>query len=278
MLTSSGAASIAWAPLRPLLGGWRDRPGLAWGPARRALPRTGPAGDRDGAAASRCRPGTSPKQAGTFTVALGRSRTFHGGEVTPLFFIGATLAALAPLAEAPSTCWRRSDRSQVRGRGHTPLARTLMAVGYFGAALAMLAAIAPAPRAVLRGRQASTRRSGLAQARQLAPRSRKADQRMADTVRAGTGSSRRQRAHFAVKTVGPAARCCRPPSATIAARQPSRPAGSARAGRLPCPVTSTRLPLRATRSSRRSRQTAPTRRPCRPATPPVAADRGCSGA
>ena len=131
---------IAWAPLRPLLGGCVIA-GLAWGLGaerylglglpviEQAFGQPLPAWDFAGKLA--------------FTIASVGSG-FKGGEVTPLFFIGATLGnALAPLLQLPFDLLAAVGLVAVfAGAANTPLACTLMAVELFGAALAMPAAIA----------------------------------------------------------------------------------------------------------------------------------------
>ena len=68
---------------------------------------------------------------------------FKGGEVTPLFFIGATLGnALAPLLQLPLDLLAAVGLVAVfAGAANTPLACTLMAVELFGAALGIPAAL-----------------------------------------------------------------------------------------------------------------------------------------
>ncbi len=69
---------------------------------------------------------------------------FKGGEVTPLFFIGATLGnALAPLLHMPvGTLAALGFVAVFAGAANTPLACTLMAIELFGAPIAVLAALA----------------------------------------------------------------------------------------------------------------------------------------
>jgi H+/Cl- antiporter ClcA len=78
-----------------------------------------------------------------FTVAsLGSG--FKGGEVTPLFYIGATLGnALAPLLHMPFSMLAGIGFVAVfAGAANTPIASTLMAVELFGAEVGVFAAIA----------------------------------------------------------------------------------------------------------------------------------------
>lgn len=67
----------------------------------------------------------------TFTLSVG----FKGGEVTPLFFIGATLgSALAVFLPHPVAFWASLGFVAVfAGATHTPIACTLMAMELFGA-------------------------------------------------------------------------------------------------------------------------------------------------
>jgi H+/Cl- antiporter ClcA len=76
------------------------------------------------------------------TVTLGAG--FKGGEVTPLFFIGATLGCtLAPLLGLPTAFLAALGFVAVfAGAANTPLASTLMGVELFGAELAVPLALA----------------------------------------------------------------------------------------------------------------------------------------
>jgi H+/Cl- antiporter ClcA len=79
----------------------------------------------------------------TFTIAsLGTS--FKGGEVTPLFYIGATLGnALAPLLQMPfSTLAALGFVAVFAGASNTPIASTVMAIEIFGPQIGPYAAIA----------------------------------------------------------------------------------------------------------------------------------------
>jgi H+/Cl- antiporter ClcA len=78
-----------------------------------------------------------------FTVAsLGSG--FKGGEVTPLFYIGATLGnALAPLLQVPFPLLAGLGFVAVfAGAANTPLASTLMAIELFGGEIGVYAAVA----------------------------------------------------------------------------------------------------------------------------------------
>jgi len=131
---------VAYAPLRPLLGGcalalaiW----GLdAWRYAGLGVPVIveafqHPLAPWDFAAKL------------VFTVgSLGSG--FKGGEVTPLFYIGATLGnALAPLLHQPYALLAALGFVGVfAGAANTPLACTIMAVELFGSSIGVYAAIA----------------------------------------------------------------------------------------------------------------------------------------
>ncbi len=69
---------------------------------------------------------------------------FKGGEVTPLFYIGATLGnALAPLLQVPFALLAAVGFVAVfAGAANTPLASTLMAMELFGAEVGVFAALA----------------------------------------------------------------------------------------------------------------------------------------
>jgi len=78
-----------------------------------------------------------------FTIAsLGTG--FKGGEVTPLFYIGATLGnALAPLLQVPFALLAAVGFVAVfAGAANTPIASTLMAMELFGAEVGIFAALA----------------------------------------------------------------------------------------------------------------------------------------
>jgi len=78
-----------------------------------------------------------------FTIAsLGSG--FKGGEVTPLFYIGATLGnALAPLLHLPFPLLAGIGFVAVfAGAANTPIASSLMAIELFGADIGVYAAIA----------------------------------------------------------------------------------------------------------------------------------------
>ena len=131
---------IAYAPLRPLIGGlvvavavWligtEKYIGLGIPTIVDALKQPLPAYDFLG------------KMAFTI-VSLGTG--FKGGEVTPLFFIGATLGnALGPLLHQPVALLAAIGFVAVfAGAANTPIASTLMAMELFGADIGVYAAIA----------------------------------------------------------------------------------------------------------------------------------------
>jgi len=131
---------LTYAPLRPLLGGvvvacavWLlgtdQYIGLGIPTIVDALKEPLPAWDFLG------------KMAFTI-VSLGTG--FKGGEVTPLFFIGATLGnALGPLLHQPVTLLAAIGFVAVfAGAANTPIASTLMAMELFGAEIGVYAAIA----------------------------------------------------------------------------------------------------------------------------------------
>lgn len=131
---------IAYAPLRPLAGGlvvalavWllgTDKYiGLGIPTIVDALQQPLPAWDFLG------------KMAFTI-VSLGTG--FKGGEVTPLFFIGATLGnALGPVLHQPAALLAAIGFVAVfAGAANTPIASTLMAMELFGADIGVYAAIA----------------------------------------------------------------------------------------------------------------------------------------
>jgi H+/Cl- antiporter ClcA len=76
--------------------------------------------------------------------ALSLGSGFKGGEVTPLFYIGATLGnALSPLLALPAPLLAGMGFVAVfAGAANTPLASTLMAIELFGSPVASYAAIA----------------------------------------------------------------------------------------------------------------------------------------
>lgn len=132
--------SIAWAPLRPLVGG------LIVACAVWAMGTTKYIGLGVPTIVAAFGPRHDPQDwllKLLFTaVTLGAG--FKGGEVTPLFFIGATLGnALAYLLPVPASLLAGMGFVAVfAGAANTPLASSLMAVELFGAEAGAYAAVA----------------------------------------------------------------------------------------------------------------------------------------
>lgn len=141
---------IAYAPLRPLIGGALIAAVVGWGQADRYIGLgipviveafSQPLAPWDFAAKL------------AFTVAsLGSG--FKGGEVTPLFYIGATLGnALAPLLQMPVGLMAAVGFVAVfAGAAKTPLACSVMAMELFGVEVGAFAALACAVSYVFSGR------------------------------------------------------------------------------------------------------------------------------
>ena len=131
---------IAWAPLRPFVGGVLVALGVAAVGSTRYI----------GLGIPTITAAFGPRQApydwaGKFVftvVTLGAG--FKGGEVTPLFFIGATLGnALSGLLPLPPSLLAGMGFVAVfAGAANTPVASTLMATELFGAEAGAYAAIA----------------------------------------------------------------------------------------------------------------------------------------
>ncbi len=131
---------IAYAPLRPLLGGAVIAAVVMWGSFDRYIGLGIPVMVE--AFAHPLAP-TDFLGKMVFTIAsLGSG--FKGGEVTPLFFIGATLGnALAPLLDVPFALLAAVGFVAVfAGAANTPIASTLMAMELFGAEIGVFAALA----------------------------------------------------------------------------------------------------------------------------------------
>jgi len=131
---------IAYAPLRPLLGGAVIAAVVMWGNFDRYIGLGIPVMVE--AFAHPLAP-TDFLGKMVFTIAsLGSG--FKGGEVTPLFFIGATLGnALAPLLDVPFALLAAVGFVAVfAGAANTPMASTLMAIELFGAEIGVFAALA----------------------------------------------------------------------------------------------------------------------------------------
>jgi len=131
---------IAYAPLRPLLGGLAIAALLWFGGAWRY------AGLGVPAIVEAFQQPTEPwdwlAKLGLTVASLGSG--FKGGEVTPLFYIGATLGnALAPLLQLPFPMAAALGFVAVfAGAANTPLACTLMAMELFGAEIGVFAGLA----------------------------------------------------------------------------------------------------------------------------------------
>jgi H+/Cl- antiporter ClcA len=133
-------ARVSYAPLRPFLGGMVVAAAVLWLGADRYIGLGIPTIE------SAFQQPLAPydfvgKMA--FTIAsLGSG--FKGGEVTPLFYIGATLGnALAPLLQLPVPLLAGMGFVAVfAGAANTPLACTLMAMELFGADVGIHAALA----------------------------------------------------------------------------------------------------------------------------------------
>ena len=133
-------AHFAWPPLRPLLGGTL----IAGAVFACGTTRYIGLGDATILAAFH---GTQPpwQFAGKFVfTALTLGSGFKGGEVTPLFFIGATLGnALSHLLPLPPSLLAGMGFVAVfAGAANTPLASTLLAMELFGAEAGVYAAVA----------------------------------------------------------------------------------------------------------------------------------------
>ena len=130
---------IAYAPLRPFLGGAVIAAVVMWGSLDRYIGLGIPVMVE---AFQQPLPFTDVVGKMLFTVAsLGTG--FKGGEVTPLFYIGATLGnAMAPLLDVPFALLAAVGFVAVfAGAANTPIASTLMAVELFGADIAVFAAL-----------------------------------------------------------------------------------------------------------------------------------------
>jgi H+/Cl- antiporter ClcA len=131
---------IAYAPLRPFIGGAVIASVVMWGDFDRYIGLGIPVMVE--AFAHPLAP-TDFLGKALFTIAsLGTG--FKGGEVTPLFYIGATLGnALAPLLDVPFALLAAVGFVAVfAGAANTPIASTLMAMELFGAEMGVFAALA----------------------------------------------------------------------------------------------------------------------------------------
>ena len=89
------------------------------------------------------------------TTAWSVASGFKGGEVTPLFFIGATLGnVLAPLLQLPPAFLAAVGLAAVfAGASNAPLGSAIIAIELFGGDIAVYAAVACAASYVVSGRQ-----------------------------------------------------------------------------------------------------------------------------
>ena len=108
---------------------------------------------------------------GAFTV-LSLGTGFKGGEVTPLFYIGATLGnALAPVLQLPFPLLAALGFVAVfAGAANTPLASTVMAIELFGAGIGPFAALACVVSYLFSGHTGIYKSQRLGQAKQHGPR------------------------------------------------------------------------------------------------------------
>ena len=131
---------IVYAPLRPLLGGLAIASLIwfagAWRYAGLGIPSIVEAFQKPAA------PWEFAAKLGLTVASLGSG--FKGGEVTPLFYIGATLGnALAPLLQLPFPMLAALGFVAVfAGAANTPLACMLMAMELFGSEIGVFAAVA----------------------------------------------------------------------------------------------------------------------------------------
>lgn len=131
---------VAYAPLRPFLGGMVVAAAVLWLGADRYIGLGIPT--IESAFLQALSPGDFVGKMAFTIASLGSG--FKGGEVTPLFYIGATLGnALAPLLQLPVPLLAGMGFVAVfAGAANTPLACTLMAMELFGADVGIHAALA----------------------------------------------------------------------------------------------------------------------------------------
>lgn len=131
---------IAYAPLRPLLGGVVIAAIVWWGHAERYVGLGIPVMVE--AFSQPLAPWDFAAKLGMTVVSLGTG--FKGGEVTPLFFIGASLGnTLAPVLQMPLGLMAAVGFVGVfAGAANTPIACTLMAMELFGVQVGAFAALA----------------------------------------------------------------------------------------------------------------------------------------
>jgi len=141
---------IAYAPLRPLIGGVLIAAVVWWGQADRYIGLGIPV--IVDAFTQPLAPWDFAAKLALTVASLGSG--FKGGEVTPLFYIGATLGnALAPLLQMPVGLMAAVGFVAVfAGAAKTPLACTVMAMELFGVEVGAFAALACAVSYVFSGR------------------------------------------------------------------------------------------------------------------------------
>ena len=141
---------IAYAPLRPLIGGALIAVVVSVLPAERYLGLGIPVIVE--AFSQPLAPWDFAAKLALTVASLGSG--FKGGEVTPLFYIGATLGnALAPLLQMPISLMAAVGFVAVfAGAANTPLACTVMAVELFGVEVGAFAAVACSVSYVFSGR------------------------------------------------------------------------------------------------------------------------------
>ena len=131
---------IAYAPLRPFIGGVVIAAVVMWGDFDRYIGLGIPVMVE--AFQQPLAPTDFLGKALLTIASLGAG--FKGGEVTPLFYIGATLGnALSPLLDVPFALLAAVGFVAVfAGAANTPIASTLMAMELFGAEIGVFAALA----------------------------------------------------------------------------------------------------------------------------------------
>ena len=141
---------IAYAPLRPLIGGALIAAVVWWGQADRYIGLGIPVIVE--AFSQPLAPWDFAAKLALTVASLGSG--FKGGEVTPLFYIGATLGnALAPLLQMPVGLMAAIGFVAVfAGAANTPLACTVLAMELFGVPVGGFAALACAVSYVFSGR------------------------------------------------------------------------------------------------------------------------------
>jgi H+/Cl- antiporter ClcA len=141
---------IAYAPLRPLIGGALIAAIVWWGQADRYIGLGIPVIIE--AFVQPLAPWDFAAKLALTVASLGAG--FKGGEVTPLFYIGATLGnALAPLLQMPVGLMAAVGFVAVfAGAANTPLACTVMAMELFGVEVGAFAALACAVSYLFSGR------------------------------------------------------------------------------------------------------------------------------